>query len=98
DTFSVARPDTDAERLIALAAGKNNIQDDDAFNKTFPSVVTPWQAYRINADSQILTFGFNFGFGHGNSIDLSLTRADVSGDAGADYQRDIVNASLLKRF
>lgn len=98
DTFSVTRPDTDAERLIALSAGKNNIQVDEAFNETFPSVVTPWQAYRINADSQILTFGFNFGFGHGNSIDLSLTRADVSGDAGADYQRDIVNASLLKRF
>jgi len=98
DIFSVSRPDTDAERYIALAAGKNNIQWDEAFNEEFPSEVTRWQAYRINADTQVFVVGFNFGFGHGNSIDLSFTRADVSGEAGADYERNLVNASLLKRF
>lgn len=98
DTFSVVRPDTDAERYIALAAGKKNIQWDEAYNQAFPSKVTPWQAYRINASSQILSLGFNYGFSHGSSIDLSFTRADVSGDADASYERDIINASLLKRF
>jgi hypothetical protein len=98
DTFSIARPDTDAERYIALSAGKENIQWDQAFNEAFPSQVTQWQAYRIKADSQVFVFGYNYGFGHGNSVDLSFTRADVSGDAGAEYQRDIINASLLKRF
>jgi len=98
DTFSIARPDTDAERYIALSAGKKNIQWDEAYNQAFPSQVTSWQAYRIKADSQIYVLGCNFGFGHGSSIDLSFTRADVTGDAGADYQRDIINASLLKRF
>ncbi len=98
ETFSIARPDTDEEILIALSVGADNIQADDAFNAVYPSQVTDWQAYRIHADSIVFALGFNYGFGHGNSIDLSYTFADVSGDRGAEYQREIVSASLLKRF
>lgn len=97
-TFSVVRADTFEEIAIALAVGANNIQWDDAFNEEFPSAVTPWRAYRVDADTRVFTLGLNYGFGHGNALDLSYTRADVSGQAGADYVRDIFSGSLMKRF
>lgn len=98
DTFSVIRPDTDEELYIALSAGRDNVQWDDAFNAEFPSQVTRWQAYRIDADTQVFALGLNLGFGHSSSFDLSYTHAKVTGEADADYQRDIISGSLLKRF
>lgn len=97
-TFSVIRADTYEETKIALAVGANNIQWDDAFNEQYPSAVTPWRAYRVDASTRVFVLGLNFGFGHGNAIDVSYTRADVSGQAGADYSRDIFSGSLMKRF
>ncbi len=97
-TFSVVRADTFEEIAIALAVGANNIQWDDAFNEEFPSAVTPWRAYRVDASTTVFVLGLNYGFGHGNALDLSYTYADVSGQAGADYTRDIFSGSLMKRF
>ncbi len=97
-TFSVIRPDSDEEIYIALAVGPENIEWDAAYNDAFPSQVTDWQVYQIEAETQTLSFGFNYGFSHGLSVDLSALLVDVSGEARADYQREILSASLLKRF
>jgi len=97
-TFSVVRPDSDEEIYIALSVGPENIESDDAFNEALPSQITNWQVYQIEAETQTLAFGFNYGFSHGLSIDFSALLVDVSGEARANYQREILSASLLKRF
>ena len=97
-TFSVIRPDSDEGIYIALTVGPENIESDDSFNQAYPSQVTDWQVYRIDAQTQTLAFGFNYGFSHGLSVDFSALLVDVTGEAGADYQREILSASLLKRF
>jgi hypothetical protein len=98
ETFSVIRPDSYQETVIALTTGIENLQWDEAYNEEFPSQTQDWISYKLDADTMVFSLGLNFGFGHGNAFDLSYTYADVSGDGGADYERNIFSGSLLKRF
>ncbi len=98
DTFSVSIPGNSYDLLlIALDVGADNSQWDEAYNESLGGAGT-WQSYRTEADSLVYILGFNYGVGHSSSLDLSYTYADVSGDAGAEYQRGIISGSLLRRF
>jgi len=42
--------------------------------------------------------GVNMPFGKSASLDVSIMHVDVSADLGNRYERNLVRASLLKRF
>ena len=70
------------------------IEPDDAFG----GVVTNQFAYRIDADTQVLTFGYNKILNRDLSIDLSARFVDTEASGDIGYDRSILRASLLGRF
>ena len=98
DIFSVLIPSSYHQNFIALVSGQDNLESDDAFNDHFPSNISTWQTYRLDATTNTFTIGFNQGIAHGLSVDFSALLAQVSADADAEYDRILISASLLKRF
>ena len=99
DTFSSAQRTfcngAVATDLLDLINGATEIEPDEAYND---ELCGDWVAYRLDANTNVFTLGFNRGFGHTMALDFSWTYVDVSGDEGNEYQRDLFRATLLKRF
>lgn len=72
------------------------IEPDDAFG----GVTTNQFAYRLDADSQLFTLGFNSALTRSISYDLSLRFIDSEATQNASiyYDRTIIRAGLLGRF
>lgn len=85
---------TDILPLINAATAK---EADEAYNEYHCG---DWLAYRLDTHSHTAVLGFNYGFSHTLSADVSFLFADVISDDNADisYQRNMIRASLLKRF
>ena len=88
DTVSSATPSLD----IINAA--DAIEPDDAFG----GIETNQFAYRLDADTQVLTVGYNRILNRDISIDFSARFVDTEASGGIGYDRTIVRASLLGRF
>lgn len=90
DTVSSATPSLD----IINAA--DAIEPDDAFG----GIDANQFAYRIEADTVVLTVGYNRIFTPDISFDLSarLVRSEAEADDSIYYERTILRASLLGRF
>lgn len=98
-TFSVAQNRfcngliaTDIYPLVSYA---DAIEIDEAFNDQFCG---NWLAYRIDADTQVLTLGFNRLLPWRMSVDFSVMGVDVQADGGNQYKRLIWQTTLMKRF
>ena len=72
------------------------IEPDDAFG----GVALNQFAYRLDADSQVMTLGYNAGLSGKLSLDLSLRIIDsvATADDSIYYDRMILRASLVGRF
>ena len=68
---------------------------DKSFNRHFCG---DWFAYRMEAETQTYTFGFNYALSHKYSLDVSATYVDSRVSDSVDYQREIIRAGLLVRF
>lgn len=81
--------------LLDLINGATEIEPDEAYNE---ALCGDWIAYRLDANTNVFTLGYNRGFGHTMSLDMSWTFVDVTGDEGNEYERNVLRATLLKRF
>jgi hypothetical protein len=88
DTVSSASPS------LSIINAADSIEPDDAFG----GVSTNQFAYRLNADTQVVTFGYNKIMSRSISIDLSARLVSTEAAQGIGYDRTIVRASLLGRF
>ncbi|MFT7675160.1 MAG: FimV-like protein [Gammaproteobacteria bacterium] len=88
DTVSSASP------RLAIINAADAIEPDDAFG----GITTNQFAYRLDADTQVLTFGYNKIMSRTISIDLSARLVDTEAADGIGYERTILRASLLGRF
>ncbi|MDF1629577.1 MAG: hypothetical protein P1U78_07245 [Alcanivoracaceae bacterium] len=84
-----------ATDILPLINASTAIEPDDAYNGTFCG---EWIAYRLDAKTNTFLAGINMPVGKSMSFDVSAMRAEVSADLGNHYERNMVRASLLKRF
>lgn len=84
-----------APDIFGLVSWAEAIEQDDAFNKAYCGT---WVSYRLDASTNMLVAGVNKGIGHSMAFDFSVTRVFVNGAGTNEYDRTIVNASLLMRF
>jgi len=84
-----------ATDILPLINASKAIEADDAYNN---SQCGEWIAYRLNGTTNTLVGGVNMPFGKSASLDVSIMHVDVSADLGNRYERNLVRASLLKRF
>lgn len=68
---------------------------DSGFNQHFCG---DWFAYRMQADTQTYTFGFNYAYDHRISFDVSYLDVDSEVSDGIKYERQIIRAGMLMRF
>jgi len=68
---------------------------DKSFNQHFCG---DWFAYRMEAETQTYTLGFNYALSHKYSLDVSATYVDSRVSDSVEYQREIIRAGLLVRF
>lgn len=87
-------PARDLLPLIGVATAK---EPDEAYNN---ALCGDWLAYRLDANSHVYVMGVNYGFSHSLSVDVSVLHADVTAreDSDVNYERQVIRASLLKRF
>lgn len=99
DTFSSAQLSfcngAPAVDIFGLISASEALESDKAFNETFCG---SWIAYRLKAQTHVLTLGLNHAFGHHLSADFSVQGVQVNGQGDNDYQRVLVRAGLLARF
>ncbi len=99
DTFSSAQLSfcngAPAVDIFGLISASEALESDKAFNDTFCG---SWIAYRLKAQTHVLTLGLNRAFGHHLSADFSVQGVQVNGQGDNDYQRVLVRAGLLARF
>ncbi|MCC2638781.1 MAG: hypothetical protein K0Q68_2500 [Moraxellaceae bacterium] len=99
DTFSSAQLSfcngAPAADIFGLISASEALESDEAFNETFCG---SWIAYRLKAQTHVLTLGLNRAFGHHLSADFSVQGVQVNGQGDNDYQRVLVRAGLLARF
>jgi hypothetical protein len=99
DTFSSAQLSfcngAPAADIFGLISASEALESDEAFNGTFCG---SWIAYRLKAQTHVLTLGLNRSFGHHLSADVSVQGVQVNGLGDNDYQRVLVRAGLLARF
>lgn len=99
DTFSSAQLSfcngAPAVDIFGLISASEALESDKAFNETFCG---SWIAYRLKAQTHVLTLGLNRAFGHHLSADFSVQGVQVNGQGDNDYQRVLVRAGLLARF
>jgi hypothetical protein len=81
--------------ILPLINASTALEPDQAYNE---SLCGEWIAYRLDGTTHALTAGVNMPFGKSASLDFSLMHVDVSADLGNRYERNLVRASLLKRF
>lgn len=86
----VPAPDT-----FGLVSFSEAIEPDAAFNNAFCG---RWVSYRLNANTNMLVVGVNKGIGHSMALDISATKVIVNGAGRNEYDRAIINATLLMRF
>ena len=84
-----------ATDILPLINAATAIEPDDAYNGTFCG---EWIAYRLDGRTNTFVAGVNMPFGKSMSFDVSAMRAEVSADLDNHYERNLVRASLLKRF
>ncbi|MCC1497720.1 hypothetical protein [Alcanivorax sp. 1008] len=84
-----------ATDILPLINASTAIEPDDAYNGTFCG---EWIAYRLDARTNTFLAGVNMPVGKSMSFDVSVMRAEVEADLGNHYERNMVRASLLKRF
>lgn len=84
-----------ATDILSLINASSAIEGDDAYNSTFCG---DWVAYRLDATTQTVQGGLNVPLGKSASFDLSVLHADVRGAGNNDYQRNLIRATVLKRF
>lgn len=84
-----------ADDILGLINAADAIEPDQAFND---ALCGDWIAYRLKAQTHALTLGINRALGNRMSIDFSAmgVRVDARGDN--EYQRLILQLSLLRRF
>ncbi len=70
------------------------IEPDDAFG----GVVFNQFAYRLDADTNVITLGYNRILTRSASVDFSYQFVDTEAVGGIYYEREIIRASLLGRF
>lgn len=99
DTFSSAQlsfcNSAPAADIFGLISASEALESDEAFNEVFCG---RWIAYRLKAQTHVLTLGLNRSFGHHLSADVSVQGVQVNGLGDNDYQRVLVRAGLLARF
>lgn len=99
DTFSSAQfnfcSGAPANDIFGLINASEELESDEAFNEAFCG---DWIAYRLHADSHVLTLGLNHGFNHHLSADFSVQGVRVNGEGDNNYERVLVRAGLLTRF
>jgi hypothetical protein len=81
--------------ILPLINAATAIEPDQAYNE---ALCGTWIAYRLDGTTHALTAGLNMPFGKSASLDFSLMHVDVSADLGNRYERNLIRASLLKRF
>lgn len=99
DVFSSAQRifcnGTPATDILPLINAATAIDDDDAYNE---ALCGEWIAYRLDGSTDTFTGGLNMPFGKSASLDVSLMHVRVDAALGNHYERNLVRASLLKRF
>ena len=97
-TYTYIRGDivSSATPSLAIINAADVIESDDAFG----GFTTNQFAYRIDAESQVFTLGYNHIMTRSISIDLSYRYIDSEATEDSDiyYDRTILRASLLGRF
>ncbi len=88
DVVSTSSPTVD---IIAAA---DAIEADDAFGGRD----TGQFAYRLDADTTLLTLGLNYGINQDHSLDASVEFLDSSADGGIDYERTTFRLTYLGVF
>jgi len=88
DVVSTAVP------TLKIIDAADAIEPDDAFG----GVPANRFAYRLNADVNILTLGYNHAVGPLSAIDLSVEGLFANADGGNEYQRTITRLAYLRRF
>jgi hypothetical protein len=84
-----------ATDILPLINAATAIEGDYAYNETFCG---EWIAYRLNGKTSTYVAGVNRPVGKSMAFDISLMHVDVDADMGNHYERNLVRASLLKRF
>lgn len=99
DTFSSAQRTfcngAIAWDLLDLVNAGTELEPDEAYND---ELCGDWVAYRLDANTNVFNLGYNRGFGHTMALDFSWTFVDVTGRKGNEYDRNLIRATLLKRF
>jgi len=88
DVVSSARPTLD---IINKA---DAIEPDDAFG----GLETGYLAYRLDANTAVLTLGLNYGINSSNSFDASAELTDSDAGDGIEYYRTVFRVSYLFIF
>ena len=84
-----------ATDILPLINASTAIEGDDAYNEIFCG---EWIAYRLDGKTNTYVGGVNMPIGKSMSLDVSLMHVDVQADLDNNYERNLVRASLLKRF
>ena len=84
-----------ATDILPLINAATAIEGDDAYNETFCG---GWIAYRLDGTTNTYVGGVNMPFGKSMSLDFSFMHVNVEADLDNHYERNLVRASLLKRF
>jgi len=90
DVVSTGTPDS-----LVLTNAADDLEPDDAFSD---GSVTGAVAYRLEAVTHILTFGYNRTLDKSQSIDLSVRSLSSSADAGIEYDSLTLRVSYLFSF
>jgi hypothetical protein len=90
DVVSVGTPDS-----LQLLQAADALEPDDAFGD---GSVTGAIAYRLDAKTHILNFGYNMALDHGSSIDISVRVLTSSAGGGIDYNGTSLRAGYLIQF
>jgi len=95
-TYSFATGDivSSATPRLKIINASDAIEPDDAFG----GVAFNQFAYRLEADTQVLTLGYNQIVSRSISLDFSYRYIDSEAEDDIYYERNILRASLLGRF
>ncbi|MFZ5560033.1 MAG: hypothetical protein ACOY41_00650 [Pseudomonadota bacterium] len=99
DTFSSAQREfcngVAANDIIGLLLASEEFESDEGLNEAYCG---QWIAYRLPAETHVVTLGLNHVFSHRLSADFSAQGVRVNGKGDNDYDRLLLRAGLLMRF
>jgi hypothetical protein len=90
----VSTVDASVSPVLYIINAAEAINADDAFPNTGASRT----AYRLNATTNVVTFGTNFRISEQHSLDLSVRWAEAQADGGVEYERWLYTLAYLARF